>query len=136
MDTTHITFAIKQPSGAAVTGGKVTFTLSGFDLDGGIIMPTAIEAVIGSDGTGSIDVWPNIAGLKGTSYKVTISSTPGGKLEVAGVNVPESAAPVLLHTLMPIGTVAGLKSVVLTQAEYAALASKDAQTIYLIRAEA
>ena len=134
--TTTVTFALKLPSGAPVTGGKAVFALSGFDLDGGIIMPTAVEATIGTNGTGSVTLWPNISGLKNTSYKVVITPTSGDRLEQSNIVVPSSDTPVALHTLVPNGTVAGLSTVVLTQAEYDQLATKGAQTIYLIRAEA
>ena len=46
-----------------VTGGKVTFTLSGFDLDGGVVMPGVVDGVISALGTGSVNLWPNVAGL-------------------------------------------------------------------------
>lgn len=134
METTEITFVLKLPSGAAVSGGKITFTLSGYDFDGGIVMPEPIEAPISGTGTGSIKVWPNIAGLKNTSYKVQIIPSSGTKLELSNVTIPASTVPVALHTLVPVTQVGGLTTVVLSQAEYDALSEKSAQTIYLIRA--
>ncbi len=137
METTTINFALKQPSGLPVAGGKVSFVLTGYDLDAAIILPTSIEANIGTGGTGSIAVWPNVFGLKATTYKVTITSSQGQgqKLEIVGVIVPESDTSVALHMLVPTGAVGGLKTVVLTQTDYDALTVKDAQTLYLIRAE-
>lgn len=136
MSTCTVTFALKLPSGAPVSGGKAAFSLSGFDLDSGIVMPVAVEAPIAADGTGSVDLWPNVAGLRNTSYKVTITPVSGLKLELTDIVVPASTAAVALHTIVPMGTVAGLTRVVLTQAEYDALEEKSARTIYLIRLEA
>lgn len=135
MQTTTINFALKLPSGQPVNGGSVTFALTGFDLDGAIILPTSVDANIAPDGTGSISVWPNALGLKATTYKVTISPSGGQKLELSGVTVPISNTPIALHTLGPFGLVGGMKTVVLTQSAYDALPGKDAQTLYLIRAE-
>lgn len=132
---TTINFTLTKPDGTTVTGGKVTFTLSGYDLDGGVVMPGAVEATIASDGTGTAALWPNVAGLKNTNYKVSIAPTGGSKVDVGAISVPEAAAGVALHTLIQVGTYAGLKTAVLTQAEYDALTTKDTGTLYLIRAE-
>lgn len=134
-DTTPITFAFTLPNGDPVAGGKVMFTLSGLDLDGGIVMPTTVEAIIAADGTGSVNLWPNDTGLKATSYKVTVSPSSGNRVEAGSIVVPASVAPVALHTLVPVAMLGALKAVVLTQAAYDALEEKSAQTIYLIRAE-
>lgn len=133
---TTITYALTLPSGLNVSGGKVSFTLSGYDLDGGIVMPATVEGTINAGGTGTVSLWPNVAGLKNTSYKVSIAPASGNKVEAGSITVPESDDAVALHTLIPVGSVAGLKTIVLTQAEYDALATKDANTLYLIRAEA
>ena len=134
MSTTVVTFSLKLPSGAPVSGGKASFMLSGFDLDGGIVMPIAVEAPIASDGTGSATLWPNIPGLRNTSYKVTVTLVSGERLELGNITVPESKATVALHTLIPTGTIAGLTTVMLTQEEYEAIGEKSAQVLYLIRA--
>lgn len=133
---TTVNYAFTLPGGDPVTGGKVTFTLSGFDLDGGVVMPGSVEGVISVLGTGSVNLWPNVAGLKTTNYKVVVTPTVGTRADIGNITVPESATAVDLDDLVQVGTIAGLKTVVTTQAEYAALPSKDAQTIYLIRAEA
>lgn len=135
ISTTTITFALTLPSGLPVAGGKATFTLTGFDLDGGIIMPAAVDAAIAEDGTGSVALWPNVAGLKSTNYKVSITPTTGTRVEGISVSVPESPTPVQLHTLVQTGSIAGLNAVILTQEEYDALDSRNSQTLYLIRAE-
>ncbi len=133
---TQITFALKTPTGTPVMGGKIAFALSGFDLDEAIVIPETVEATIANDGTGSASLWPNVAGLRNTSYKLTIFTTAGNRVELGSVNVPESAVPVAMHTLVPIGTLGGLTTLILTQAEYDALDTRNEQTIYLIRAEA
>lgn len=132
---TQITFALKTPTGEPVTGGKITFALSGFDLDEAIVMPATIEAPIAADGTGSVSLWPNISGLKNTSYKLTVIPASGNRVEIGAIVVPESETAVPMHTLVPLGTLGGLKTVVLTQAEYDALEEHNSQTLYLIRAE-
>ena len=134
MSTTTVTFALKLPSGLPVSGGKATFALSGFDLDGGIVLPTAVEVSIAADGTGSVALWPNIQGMRNTTYKVTVTQVSGERLELGSITVPESEVSVALHVLIPSGTVAGLSTVILTQAEYDLLDSKSEQTLYLIRA--
>lgn len=134
--TTTLTFRLTTPAGDPVPGGKVIFALSGFDLDAGIVMPAAVEAAVGSDGTGAVTLWPNHSGLRATSYKVTITPAGGIPVEAGSIIVPETTATLPLHLLLPVVPAAGLKSVVLTLAEYEALPVRDAQTLYLIRAEA
>lgn len=133
---TPVTFALTLPGGGPVASGKVTFTLSNLDLDGGIILPIAVEGFISETGTGTVYLWPNVAGMRNSSYKVAITPANGNRIEVGSIVVPESTAPVALHTLIPIGQLAGLTALVLTQAEYDALEEKAAQVLYLIRAEA
>lgn len=134
---TTITFSLRQPGGAAFGGGRVVFTLSGFDLDDGIILSAPVGGAISSAGTGSVDIWPNYAGLKGTSYKVSIQpSGQGSAVDLGSIVVPISEDPVPLHHLIQLGNIGALKTVVLTQAEYDALAVHDGQTTYLIRAGA
>ncbi|RWR29855.1 hypothetical protein D2T29_13815 [Sinirhodobacter populi] len=135
MPTSTVTFALKLPSGSPVAGGRAAFSLSGFDLDSGIIIPVVVEAEIATDGTGSVELWPNISGLKNTSYKVTITLPNSQKLELGNIFVPQSDTPVALHMLVPAGALAELSTMVLTQAEYDALEAPSGQTIYLIRAE-
>lgn len=132
---TTINFTLTKPDGTNVSGGKVTFTLSGYDLDGGVVMPGSVEATISPIGTGTAELWPNVAGLKNTSYKVSIAPLNGNKVDAGAIIVPESEDVVALHTLIQIGTLGGLKAVVMSQAEYDALTTKDANTLYLIRAE-
>lgn len=133
---TTITFAFRQPGGANINGGKVAFTLSGYDVDEGIVLSAAVEALIGAGGTGSVDLWPNYSGLKGTSYKVAVTPAGGTPVDLGSIVVPVSATPIPLHQLIQPGNVGTLKTRVLTQAEYDALTSTDPQTLYLIRAEA
>lgn len=132
---TTLTFALKTPTGEPVTGGKIAFALSGFDLDEAVVIPETVEAVIAPDGTGTVSLWPNISGLRNTSYRITVTSGAGGRIDLGSITVPQSAAVVPMHTLVPVGTLGGLKTQVLTQSDYDALEEYDAQTLYLIRAE-
>lgn len=102
MDTTVI-FAPKLPTGAAASGGKITFALSSYYLDSGIILPSTAKATIRSGGTGSVALWPNVTGLKNTSCKDTIIPTARSKVDPGAILVPESASLVALHTLVKGG---------------------------------
>lgn len=133
---TTVTFTLTNPDGTVVRGGKATFSLSGYDIDAGFVVPTMVEVPIELDGTGSVDLWPNTGGLTNSLYAVNFTPTFGGKtVALSNIAVPESATPVALHTLAvtKIGT---LTAIVLTQAEYDALTTKDPAKLYLIRAEA
>ncbi|RWR25214.1 hypothetical protein D2T29_22255 [Sinirhodobacter populi] len=133
MDTTTITFALRMPGGGPVTGGKVTAVLSGYDLDDGIVVGGTVEAQIAADGTGSMELWPNVVGTLGTtSYKITVTPSAGTKFDLTGVVVPVSDTPVMLQSLIQGGRVADLTSAILTQAQYNALPVKDPQILYLI----
>lgn len=100
-----------------------------------MVIPETIEAQIAADGTGTVVLWPNVAGLRDTSYRITITTAGGSRIELGAISVPESDAAVAMHTLVPVGTLGGLKTIVLTQAEYDGLDVRDGQTLYLIRAE-
>lgn len=133
MATTTITYAFRMPGGGPVSGGKVTAVLSAFDLDDGIVVGGTVEAQIGSDGTGSIALWPNADGTLGTtSYKITVAPAQGTKFDLSGIVVPVSDTSVTLQSLIQSARVADLTSAVLTQAQYNALPVKDAQILYLI----
>ncbi len=132
---TQLTFALKTPTGDPVMGGKISFALSGFDLDEAVVIPETVDASITANGTGTVNLWPNISGLRNTSYKLTITTTMGNRIEIGSINVPESATAVAMHTLVPIGALGGLTTLVLTQAEYDQLDTHNSQTLYLIRAE-
>lgn len=133
MATTTISFALRLPGGGTVTGGKVTAVLSGYDLDDGIVVGATVEAPIGGDGTGSIALWPNTDGTLGTtSYKITVTPTPGTKFDLPSVVVPASETPIPLQQLIQGARVADLSSVILTAAQYAALPVKNPDVLYLI----
>ena len=68
-----ITGRVPLPTDAVASGARLIFTLSAFDTEGAAtILPAAVPALL-VDGNlpEGFALWPNTAGLRGTSYIVT-----------------------------------------------------------------
>jgi len=61
--------------GSFIADGRITFTPSGFDTDAvadaGLI-PSPTDVALGASGEGTIDLWPNVAGIRATHYAVAV----------------------------------------------------------------
>ena len=126
---TTITEKFVDPQTGAIGTGKVTFTLSKIDFDDAVIIPQAVEADIQPDGTISVALWPNTAGIAMSSYRVSHNGAPVGE-----IIVPESDDAVDLGDLISVPGIGAIKSIkVLTLTQYVALTVKDGTTLYLIR---
>lgn len=82
IQTQIITGRLSEPDGDPITNGTVRFTLSRYDAtDNGIIAASRkIEAPLDVDGSITLDLWPNTAGLRGTSYLVELLSPNGNSV--------------------------------------------------------
>lgn len=74
-ETQTVTGVITRPDGTSLSAGIVRFTLSRVDPDttnDEVVIPPVVDAVIGNDGSISVDLWPNTLGFYGTVYKVHV----------------------------------------------------------------
>ncbi|MCB5411771.1 phage upper tail fiber protein [Pseudogemmobacter faecipullorum] len=138
-----ITGRVVLPTDAPAKAAEVTFTLSGFDTEGAdVVLPATERAPLKQDGSLPDDfgLWPNIEGLRGTSYRATARWTEVCRSQgtiprdaVLGDFVigdqPSYALPDLLLIKPPPGLAA---TVVLTQAQYDALTPPDPANLYLV----
>lgn len=136
-----ITGSITTPanSPAAITG--VTFTLNKSDFEAGEIIAVNTVAATVDTQTGDFEVtlWPNDAGMDGTSsYTMAFTFSDGSKvtglssIRVLASNGPKTIEDVAFETLAA-GAVRPFALRILTQAEYDAVTPKVASTVYLIR---
>lgn len=131
---TQVTATIRRQNGMPASG-TLTFTLSSFDLDNAVVIPQAVSVELSGNGEASVNLWPNVAGLKATSYAVTLAASPSQTINLGSVSIPESAMPVQLHNLVAIPNIGTAQFVVLaSQAAYDALPTKNPNTHYLIPA--
>ena len=122
IDTQIITGRLSEPDGDPITTGSVRFALSKYDAtDNGVIAASRkIEAELQADGSIALELWPNTAGLRGTTYLVELISERGypvetyGRIQV-GEDGPYSLADLLREELPPATTSYWST---LTQAEY------------------
>lgn len=135
---TPVTAHIQLQNGD-VAGGTLTFTLSSYDLDGAIVVPAPVVATLDEQGEATVELWPNVAGLRSTHYVVTLAtagSLPAQTIPLGNVHIPESSSVVMLHHLIAIPNVGNAQFVVLASQEaYDALPVKNPNTHYLIPAE-
>lgn len=138
---TTITGSVKTPANADAQITGVTFKLSGSDYEAGeiIAVNTVAGAVVTEDGDFEVTLWPNNRGMTGdTTYSMAFtfsdgSSVPGLKsIYVQHSDTPKSIEDVAFETIAA-GKVKPMNLVVMTQAQYAALATKLPNTAYLIR---
>lgn len=140
LTTTNIIGPVLLPSGLAPSSGYVRFILDGFDTDTGqLVAPASVRADIGAGGAFTAALWPNSRGLRGTHYGVFLGvlNALGAAEETALglISVPQSATPIELEDLLGLPILPGYTAtLVLTQAEYDAIAVKNPLTLYLIKA--
>lgn len=134
---TQLTFALKTPTGGARDGREGHFRAVRFRPRRGHRHSGDHRGRdrVGWNRHGQSVAEQNIAGLRNTSYKITVTTAAGSKTEIGAIIVPESETPVPMHTLVPLAPLGGLTVLVLTEAEYEGLESRNDQTLYLIRAE-
>lgn len=116
------------PDGTTLTSGKISFILSGRDIDDDaneVIHPTAITKVIGNDGTFSAELWPNDRGTFGTVYRVVAQGqTAAGSVSVdyGKIQPRDGDGPFTLDDLLGVGvTAAGNVFSYLTEGQYNAI---------------
>ena len=106
--TVTVTGTIAKAGVSPHTSGKLQFILTPWEIDdvaGEIITTKNVEAVIGSSGEISIDLWPNSRGTKASTYKVYhLGETSAGDFTDywGEISVPEGEAPHLLWSLFTI----------------------------------
>lgn len=126
---TTITEKFVDPQTNEVASGKVAFTLTKTDFDDAVIVAGTVETDIQPDGTISIELWPNTAGIALSTYRVTHDRTLLGE-----IIVPESDEAVDLGDLITVPGIGAIKTIrILTLAQYTALTVKDSSTLYMIR---
>ncbi|MCG7574841.1 hypothetical protein MHM39_14815 [Phaeobacter sp. CNT1-3] len=99
--TTTVQGTLRDPDGTAIGGARLVFKLSHADTD--LATNTAIAqgvktVITASDGTFTVDLWPNVNGAKSTHYDVEAFAN-GQRLNYGKIQVPETG-PVELATLL------------------------------------
>lgn len=138
-----VTGSVVLPTGAAANATELIFVLSGYDSQGdNVVLPATERVVLQPDGAlpDGFGLWPNIGGLRDTHYTVTarwpdedlnkrtiVREVQFGSVVIGG------AASYALADLLVVRPPPGIAAtVVLTQAEYNALAAPDDATLYLV----
>lgn len=114
-------------NGLPVNGAVFFACLSVTEIYNGFVVPEAVEATVGSDGTCVLNLWPNVLGVTGSHYKIGGWNPDTGRWFLKGTaTIPNSACNLedvlSLESLDSIDT-STLKSVLETSA--LVLASRD-----------
>ena len=108
-NTETVNGTVVSPDGNTLTSGEISFILSGRDIDDDaaeVIHPIAVTAVIGNDGTFSIELWPPDRGTFGTVYRVIAQGqTISGPVSVDYGNIQplDGNGPFDLDDLLGVG---------------------------------
>ncbi|WP_072295516.1 hypothetical protein [Paracoccus sp. SM22M-07] len=136
-----ITGSVKTPANADAPITGVTFTLVGSDFEAGEIIAVRPEqgAVTTETGDFEITVWPNNMGMKGnTHYKMSYTFSDATKVTMDDkIYVTKGEGPVTIEDIafdtIARGAVKPYALTIVTQAQYDGLATKAANTVYLVR---
>lgn len=125
LTTVTVSISTQQVLGTALPRGRVTFRLTGPDVDGALVVPTAVSVRLDANGEGSVQLWPNSRGTNGTQYTVVVQSENGAQLQSAVATVPVTACN--LHDIIGLSPPASVDTATAKAAAAAASAS-EAQT--------
>ena len=135
--TTVVSGRIPLPDDSNPAYALVTFTLTGFDTDGSLVLPEPIEVQADASGIVSVSLWPNVRGLRGTQYALKVKTSVvdrDAEYSLGKITVDE-VGPLDLEDLIGLASPAALSgAVILTQAAYNLLAPPDPDTLYFITA--
>lgn len=98
LTTVTVSIDIEQCVGTPLPNARVSFELTGIDIDGALVVPQATSVTCNASGVGSIALWPNARGSQGTQYKVTVFDQNGGHQSSALATVP--ATNCNLHAIL------------------------------------
>jgi hypothetical protein len=93
LKTIPVQVELLGPNGAPLVNAKVKATLSTYELDGGIVVPTEVFSLTNRSGIAVLNLWPNARGQASSRYQVTAVVNGELALDVA-IAVPDSAAGV------------------------------------------
>lgn len=69
----NVLFEAEGPDGALVAGARVRARLTGYELDGTLIVPRTVEGVTDNTARKVLGLWPNTRGVRGSQYEVSIT---------------------------------------------------------------
>lgn len=97
ISTVNVLFEATAPDGAFVAGARVRARLTGYELDGTLIVPRTVEGTTAVDGTVVLALWPNVRGVNASRYEVSITtphaSAAARPLWSGQIVVPDAAPP-------------------------------------------
>lgn len=104
--TVAVTFVATDQNGNPVSGALVKATLDRTEIDDGFIAPESIEVTANSSGLCVLNLWPNVLGVAGSTYRVQATNPDTGRRFLdARALVPN--APCLLSEILvdepPVG---------------------------------
>lgn len=106
ISTVTVSIAVHQITGVALPAGRVSFQLSGMDVNSGIVAPAPTQVLLDDDGLGTVALWPNSLGTQGTRYGVTIHDRNGNLQFTGFATVPESNCN--LHAILNLAAPASV----------------------------
>ena len=140
LPTTTLTGEVQTFEGAPIVSGSITFTPTGVDVDaatGTIVAAKAVTAAIANGAMEPVNLYPNSAGVKGSTYKVEVTPDSGAKFALDAIFVGEDDSS--LGDLILAGSAAKAagvaKAITTTAAKYQAdlAAGKLIDALYLVK---
>lgn len=92
---------ISNPDGSAAPYAAVQATLTTYEVDGMLIVPTVVRGQTDATGTCLLELWPNDRGVNGSQYNITATKSGALLLNVLAT-VPDgnSATEILLESII------------------------------------
>src|SRR5690554_2591712 len=72
LDTVKITGTFNLPDASWAQYTRAVFVISGYDTDTEVVTPEQVIVDLDAGGELDVDLWPNMAGLRGTVYRVYV----------------------------------------------------------------
>lgn len=131
VEVVEVTGVLNFQDGTAMTGGRISFKLSGIDMDDGVLVDSLTQTVeLTETGTFAISVWPNSRGERGRTYEVSYARAGQTSLTklISGVVVSDTSGQTLSDLIDLTNAATALRAFhyeILSQADYDARVLAD-----------
>lgn len=94
LKTVSVEVKLAGPDSKPLVNAQVEATLSGYEIDDGLVLPIKVKGYTNQSGIAYLGLWPNARGIASTHYDIKVLNYPG-LLDVAIV-VPDTIDGVIV----------------------------------------
>lgn len=135
LPTVPVLCTAQDQTGAPLAGGRFEATLDRVEHYGGFVVPQVVAGVADAAGNCTLELWPNVLGIKGSTYRVrAFEASTGRRYLDAWAAVPN--APCMLQNILVAAQPPDLDMATTAAAQAAASAAAAAQSAIAAAASA